>query len=67
MAAAVGSMETSKIRVVLADDDASYLESLCVLIDRQPELAVVGSAQDGLAAIELVERLSAVRARAVIR
>ena len=53
----VGSLETSKIRVVLADDDASYLESLCVLIDRQPELAVVGSAQDGLATIELVEQL----------
>lgn len=57
MGATVGSSETSRIRVVLADDDASYLESLCVLIDRQPELAVVGSAGNGLAAIELVEQL----------
>ena len=57
MAAPVGSMETSQIRVVLADDDAGYLESLCALIDRQPELSVIGAARDGRAAIELVEQL----------
>ena len=43
------------IRVVLADDDATYLESLRVLIERQPELTVVGAASDGLEAIELVD------------
>ena len=46
------------IRVLLADDDAPFLEALTPLIERQPELAVVGIALDGLAAIELAEELS---------
>jgi len=46
------------IRVLLADDDAPSLEALSPLIERQPELAVVGIALDGLAAIELAEELS---------
>ena len=45
------------IRVVIADDDESYLQSLRELIDRQPELTVVGSARDGVEAVELVEAL----------
>src|SRR5919202_6134314 len=45
------------IRVLLADDDADYLGSLRQLIDGQPELAVVATAGDGLAAIELAEEL----------
>ena len=45
------------IRVLLADDDAPFLEALSPLIERQPELAVVGRAGDGLAAIELAEEL----------
>ena len=46
------------IRVLLADDDAPFLEALSPLIERQPELAVVGTAHDGLAAIELADELS---------
>ncbi|HEY8791724.1 MAG TPA: response regulator transcription factor [Gaiellaceae bacterium] len=46
------------IRVLLADDDAPFLEALSPLIERQPQLAVVGTALDGLAAIELAEELS---------
>jgi DNA-binding NarL/FixJ family response regulator len=46
------------IRVVIADDDQLYLRSLRELIDRQPELEVVGEARDGLEAIELVEALA---------
>ena len=46
------------IRVLLADDDAPFLEALSPLIERQPALAVVGTAIDGLAAIELAEELS---------
>jgi DNA-binding NarL/FixJ family response regulator len=46
------------IRVLLADDDELYLESLRELIDRQPELSVVATATDGLAAIELVDELT---------
>jgi DNA-binding NarL/FixJ family response regulator len=45
------------IRVLLADDDASYLESLRALIEHQPELHVVAAARDGLEAIELAEEL----------
>ena len=46
------------IRVLLADDDELYLESLRELIDGQPELSVVATARDGLAAIELVDELT---------
>jgi DNA-binding NarL/FixJ family response regulator len=42
---------------LIADDDRPYLKSLHDLIDRQPELAVVGEASDGLEAIELAEQL----------
>jgi two-component system chemotaxis response regulator CheB len=46
------------IRVLLADDDRPFLEALSPLIERQPQLAVVGKALDGLAAIELADELS---------
>src|SRR5207247_10798085 len=52
-----GQDALDRIRVLIADDDRSYLESLHDLIDRQPELAVVGEATDGLEAIELAEHL----------
>src|SRR2546421_3202937 len=45
------------IRVLLADDDEGFVSSLRTLIDGQPELAVVGSASDGLGAIELTDEL----------
>src|SRR3954453_22654886 len=45
------------VRVLLADDDAAFLESLRPLIEHQPELTVVGTAENGLAAIELAEAL----------
>jgi DNA-binding NarL/FixJ family response regulator len=46
------------IRVLLADDDEGYLEHLRSLIESQRELSVVGTATNGLAAIELVDELS---------
>jgi DNA-binding NarL/FixJ family response regulator len=49
--------DNSRIRVLIADDDGGFLRSLQELIDRQPELTVVGAAQDGLEAIELAEEL----------
>lgn len=52
-----GDAGSGTIRVLLADDDRPFVESLVPLIERQPELAVVGSANDGLAAIELAEAL----------
>ena len=47
----------SQLRVLLADDDASFLESLKPLIENQPELTVVGFAENGLHAIELADAL----------
>ncbi|HSB39866.1 MAG TPA: response regulator transcription factor [Gaiellaceae bacterium] len=49
--------DDSPIRVLIADDDPAFLRSLEQLIDRQPELSVIGAAGDGLQAIELAERL----------
>jgi DNA-binding NarL/FixJ family response regulator len=43
------------VRVLLADDDPAFLSSLRPLIDQQPELSVVGTAENGLAAIELAD------------
>ncbi len=45
------------IRVLLADDDLEFLDALRELIDRQPELGVVGLAVNGLEAIEQAEEL----------
>jgi len=45
------------VRVLLVDDDASFLDSLQPLIDHQPELTVVGKARDGLDAIERADEL----------
>jgi DNA-binding NarL/FixJ family response regulator len=53
------SADTSEgaIRVLLADDDEAFLEHLRALIESQRELTVVGTASNGLAAIELVDEL----------
>ena len=45
------------IRVVIADDDEAFLDSLRLLIERRPELEVIGMARDGLEAIELMDAL----------
>jgi DNA-binding NarL/FixJ family response regulator len=46
------------IRVVLADDDSLYVTSLRELIERQPELTVVGTARNGIEAIDLAEQMA---------
>jgi DNA-binding NarL/FixJ family response regulator len=46
------------VRVLLADDDAAFLESLRPLIDQQQELTVVGTAENGLVAIEQADTLN---------
>jgi DNA-binding NarL/FixJ family response regulator len=45
-------MASGPITVLLADDDELFLASLQALIDRQPELAVIATAANGLEAIE---------------
>ena len=42
----------SKIRVLLAEDHETVRQGLKLLIDRQPDMEVVGEAGDGLAAVE---------------
>jgi DNA-binding NarL/FixJ family response regulator len=49
--------EDSRIRVLIADDDRPFLRSLQELIERQPELHVIGAAANGLEAIELADHL----------
>lgn len=49
--------DSAPVRVVIADDDAMFLESLRALIEAQPELQIVGMARDGLEAIELTAAL----------
>ncbi len=46
------------IRVLVADDDERYANSLRQLIEQQPELTVVGLAFDGLQAVQLADLLS---------
>jgi DNA-binding NarL/FixJ family response regulator len=50
-------MPSGPIKVLLADDDDLFVESLKALVDRQPELDVVATAQNGLEAIELADAL----------
>jgi len=56
MADSAGGAE-APVRVLLADDDEGFLESLQPLIEHQPELTVIGTAANGLAAIELADAL----------
>ena len=51
-------MVDGKIKVLLADDDEGFLESLRALIEGQPGLSVVAAAQNGLEAIELADRFN---------
>ena len=46
------------VRVLLADDDEDFLESLRELIEAQRELSVVATATNGLSAIELVDEVA---------
>jgi DNA-binding NarL/FixJ family response regulator len=50
-------MADGPIKVLIADDDALFRESLRALIDGQPELVVVADADDGLETIELADSI----------
>jgi two-component system, NarL family, nitrate/nitrite response regulator NarL len=50
-------LDEGTIQVLLADDDEGFLDSLRTLIEQQQGFAVVGTATDGLGAIELVDEL----------
>lgn len=51
------TMLTAMTTVVVADDHELVRRGLRLLIEAEPDLSVVGEAEDGLAAIEAVERL----------
>jgi DNA-binding NarL/FixJ family response regulator len=46
-----------KAKVLIADGDALLQDLLCVMIEQDPQLEVVGKAEDGLTAIQLALRL----------
>ncbi|MGH2425056.1 MAG: response regulator [bacterium] len=47
----------AKIRVLLADDHAIVREGVKMILAKEPDFEVVGEAQDGQQALELVERM----------
>lgn len=49
--------ENLKIRVLIADDHQIVRQGLRTLLELQPDLAVVGEAGDGLAAVDMVREL----------
>jgi DNA-binding NarL/FixJ family response regulator len=46
-----------KIRIILADDHTILREGIQALIDNQPDMQVVGEAQDGHTVVRLATRL----------
>jgi DNA-binding NarL/FixJ family response regulator len=50
-------MTDAPLRVVIADDQALVRAGFRMILEAQPDLAVVGEAADGEAAVRLVERL----------
>jgi DNA-binding NarL/FixJ family response regulator len=44
-------------RILLADDHAIIRQGLCALLEKQPDIEVVGAAEDGRKALELVRVL----------
>jgi DNA-binding NarL/FixJ family response regulator len=52
-----GLTSSDGLRVVVADDDAAFVEALVLLVNEQPGLTVAGAAANGLEAIELVDAL----------
>jgi DNA-binding NarL/FixJ family response regulator len=48
----------NRLRVLICDDDAVFVEALRVTLAAEPELEVVGVARDGLEALELAESLA---------
>jgi len=50
--------DESKITVLLADDHAVLRAGLRMLLENQPDMTVIGEADDGLAALRLVHELA---------
>jgi DNA-binding NarL/FixJ family response regulator len=50
-------MSTSKLRVLLAEDHLTVREGLKLIVNGQPDMEVIGEAEDGRAAIAQAEKL----------
>ena len=50
-------MNMGKIRIILADDHTILREGIQALIDNQPDMQVVGEAQDGHSAVRMATQL----------
>lgn len=44
-------------KILLADDHTIIRQGLCALLDKQPDIEVVGAVEDGRKAVELVREL----------
>src|ERR1700689_2445274 len=49
--------KTAKIRLVVADDHAILRSGLRMLINAQPDMEVVGEAEDGIQAVQAIQRV----------
>src|ERR671910_122814 len=50
-------MGTHMIRVLVVEDSEVTREYLCAVLDEDPDIAVIGTAHDGVEAVQAVERL----------
>jgi two-component system, NarL family, response regulator LiaR len=50
--------ERKKIRILIADDHEIVLEGLVAILSIQPDLTVVGTALDGMQAVEMIKKLN---------
>ena len=48
----------SPFRILIAEDDESFLEAIALLLEQDKRFTVAGRARDGRAAVKLSERLS---------
>src|SRR4030095_2913000 len=53
-----GERMRSAIRVVIADDQAMVVEGFAALLDAQPDIQVVGKADNGREAVDATRRLA---------
>jgi DNA-binding NarL/FixJ family response regulator len=49
-------MTATPIRIVVADDSPLYRRTICNVLEKQPNLRVVAEAEDGLSAVQAVEK-----------
>ena len=49
-------MAATPIRIVVVDDSPLYRRTVCNMLEKQPNLQVVAEAEDGLEAIQAVEK-----------